>query len=39
MERLLTGHSFADAKLTSLAHLDLSTGQVLLVAALSLVDR
>lgn len=39
LDRLLNGHSFADSKLTSMAHADLFKGQALLVAALNPVGR
>lgn len=39
LDKLLEGHSFADPKLTSLAHVDLFKGQALLVAALNPVSR
>ncbi len=39
IDRLLNGHSFADSKLTSMAHADLFKGQALLVAALNPVGR
>lgn len=35
LDRLLSGHSFADCKLTSMAHADLFKGHALLVAALN----
>ena len=35
LDRLLTGHSYADSKLTSLAHAELLKGQALLMAALN----
>ncbi|MDD1976943.1 hypothetical protein [Pseudomonas tussilaginis] len=35
LDRLLAGHSFADRKLVSLAHVELVKGQALLVAALT----
>ncbi|MBM5459238.1 hypothetical protein H8F21_16855 [Pseudomonas sp. P66] len=35
LDALLAGHSFADSKLASLAHVDLVRGQALLVAALT----
>lgn len=39
LDRLLNGHSFADCKLTSMAHADLFKGHALLVAALNPVGR
>lgn len=39
MEDLLRRHSFADSKLTSLAHVELYKGQALLLAALNPVSR
>lgn len=39
LDRLLNGHSFADCKLTSMAHADLFKGHALLVAALNPVPR
>ncbi len=39
LDRLLVGHSFADSKLTSLAHADLFKGHALLLAALNPVTR
>ena len=39
LDRLLNGHSFADCKLTSMAHADLFKGHALLVAALNPVVR
>lgn len=39
MEDLLKRHSFADSKLTSLAHVELYKGQALLLAALNPVSR
>ncbi|CAM3934191.1 hypothetical protein SAMN05216475_6296 [Pseudomonas synxantha] len=39
LDRLLSGHSFADSKLTSMAHADLFKGQALLVAALNPIKR
>lgn len=35
LDKMLTGHSFADSKLTSLAHVELVKGKALLVAALT----
>jgi hypothetical protein len=35
MDRLLAGHSFADSKLVSLAHVELVKGQALLIAAIA----
>lgn len=35
MDRLLAGHSFADSKLVSLAHVELVKGQALLIAAIT----
>ncbi|MFL1495151.1 hypothetical protein [Pseudomonas antarctica] len=39
IDRMLNGHSFADGKLTSMAHADLFKGHALLVAALNPVVR
>lgn len=39
LDKLLTGHSFADRKLTNMAHDDLFKGHALLVAALNPVRR
>ncbi|MBW9245000.1 hypothetical protein [Pseudomonas paracarnis] len=39
LDRLLNGHSFANSKLTSMAHADLFKGHALLVAALNPVGR
>lgn len=39
LDKMLDGHSFADTKLTSLAHVDLFKGHALLVAALNPVGR
>lgn len=39
IDRMLNGHSFADGKLTSMAHADLFKGHALLVAALNPVGR
>lgn len=35
LDKMLAGHSFADSKLTSLAHVELVNGRALLVAALT----
>ncbi|AIC20594.1 hypothetical protein EY04_17270 [Pseudomonas chlororaphis] len=39
LEDLLKRHSFADSKLTSLAHVELHKGQALLLAALNPINR
>lgn len=39
LDRMLVGHSFADSKLTSLAHVDLFKGHALLLAALNPAAR
>ena len=39
LDKLLAGHSFADSKLISLAHVDLFKGHALLLAALNLAVR
>ena len=39
IDRMLNGHSFADGKLTRMAHADLFKGHALLVAALNPVGR
>ncbi|SDT52458.1 hypothetical protein [Pseudomonas prosekii] len=39
LDKLLTGHSFADSKLTSLAHVDLFRGQALLMGGLNPAGR
>lgn len=39
LDRLLSGHSFADCKLTGMAHADLFKGHALLVAALNPIKR
>ncbi|MNP83127.1 hypothetical protein D3C76_1819810 [compost metagenome] len=35
LDKMLAGHSFADSKLTSLAHVELVKGKALMVAALT----
>lgn len=39
LDKMLTGHSFADSKLTSLAHVDLFKGHALLLAALNPINH